>query len=195
MLQDSLTGPQRFFIDEDLLLAWGAVHKRIQKGQTVIFEGDEARFFYQIVSGSIKMVNQNKDGKEFVHGYFGPGESFAEPPLFLGSRYPASAVANEDTVVIRLNRERFFQILFKSVMNREMANANPEYRILSLIKHFKDTCGENKPEILAKYGFKVNFTRQEIADMTGLRVETVIRSMKTLEEKGELKIEKGKVYL
>jgi len=30
--------------------------------------------------------------------------------------------------------------------------------------------------------------------MTGFRVETVIRSIKTLESKGKLSIEKGKVY-
>ena len=35
---------------------------------------------------------------------------------------------------------------------------------------------------------QVPFTRQEIANMTGLRVETVIRSVKSLEEQGLLKI-------
>lgn len=40
----------------------------------------------------------------------------------------------------------------------------------------------------------VKLTRQQIADMTGLRVETVIRSIRQMEEKGELVIDKGKVY-
>jgi CRP-like cAMP-binding protein len=42
---------------------------------------------------------------------------------------------------------------------------------------------------------RVELTRQEIADMTGLRVETVIRTMKAMEEKGMLKIENRKVLI
>jgi CRP-like cAMP-binding protein len=38
-------------------------------------------------------------------------------------------------------------------------------------------------------------TRQQVASMTGLRVETVIRVMKELEEQKMITIEKGKVYL
>ena len=41
---------------------------------------------------------------------------------------------------------------------------------------------------------KIDFSRQQIADMTGLCVETVIRSIKKMEEKKLLVIEKGKVF-
>jgi CRP-like cAMP-binding protein len=39
----------------------------------------------------------------------------------------------------------------------------------------------------------VPFTRQQLADMTGLRVETVVRSIKAMEHKGVLEIEDGKI--
>ena len=42
---------------------------------------------------------------------------------------------------------------------------------------------------------QLKLTRQQIADMTGLRVETVIRAMRNMHEKGELTIEKGKVFV
>ena len=35
---------------------------------------------------------------------------------------------------------------------------------------------------------------RQLADLTGLRVETVIRATKSLEKKGELQIKKRKVY-
>ena len=41
---------------------------------------------------------------------------------------------------------------------------------------------------------QIKLTRQQIADMTGLRVETVIRVMRQLHEKGVIQIQKGKVY-
>lgn len=36
--------------------------------------------------------------------------------------------------------------------------------------------------------YKIDFTRQELANLTGLRVETAIRAIKSLENKGPLKL-------
>jgi CRP-like cAMP-binding protein len=41
---------------------------------------------------------------------------------------------------------------------------------------------------------EVDFTRQQIADLTGLRVETVIRACKALEKKGEIEIKARKIF-
>jgi CRP-like cAMP-binding protein len=41
---------------------------------------------------------------------------------------------------------------------------------------------------------EVSLTRQHIADLTGLRIETVIRSVKTLEKEGSLDIRGHKIY-
>jgi CRP-like cAMP-binding protein len=41
--------------------------------------------------------------------------------------------------------------------------------------------------------YRVPFTRQQLADMTGLRVETVIRCIKSMEASGALAIEEGKI--
>jgi CRP-like cAMP-binding protein len=60
----------------------------------------------------------------------------------------------------------------------------PEERILAVIDLLKSKLSR------AQYGrdahFVVPVTRQEIADMTGLRVETVIRKVGLLEEQGKL---------
>lgn len=40
------------------------------------------------------MININPEGKEFVQGTFGAGQSFGEPPLF-HTLYPASAKTEE----------------------------------------------------------------------------------------------------
>ena len=67
---------------------------------------------------------------------------------------------------------------------------NPEKRITELLTYIK-----NKTETISSEKYQVDLTRQEIANMTGLRVETVIRSIRSLNEKGELVIDRGKVYL
>ena len=43
--------------------------------------------------------------------------------------------------------------------------------------------------------FLVPYTRQQIADMTGLRVETVIRTVSRLKEEGKISVIKHKIYL
>ncbi|QNA46802.1 Crp/Fnr family transcriptional regulator [Lacibacter sediminis] len=195
-------------IDLDLLLAWGATFHNLDKGQVLFCEDDPAHFYYQVVEGRIKMCNCNEEGKEFIQGMFEAGESFGEPPLFDGGVYPASAEADEASVVIRLRKENFLQLLkenfdihfgftqtlarrlrFKSLISKEISSYGPMHRVSTLLQEYKRSKGIADNELL-----KIELTRQQIADMTGLRVETVIRSIRELERNGHLKIERGKVY-
>jgi len=75
-------------------------------------------------------------------------------------------------------------------MVSEISSQDPEHRIIRILDYLK----RYVHHIEGKFKFKVNLTRQQIADLTGLRVETVIRAMKGLEKKGEIKIKSGKVY-
>ncbi len=200
--------PDHCIIDVDLLLAWGATFHKLQKGHVLFREGEQAHFYYQVVEGKIKMCNCNEEGREFIQGFFTAGESFGEPPLFDGAGYPASAVADTDCTIIRLKKENFLQLLkdnfeihfcftqtlagrlrFKSLMSKEISSYGPLHRVSTLLKEYKKSHGIINSDLL-----KVDLTRQQIADMTGLRVETVIRSIRQMQERGELKIEKGKVY-
>ena len=137
-----------------------------------------------------------------------PGECFGELPLFDDEPFAATAIANEGSVIIRLHRATFLQLIkenpeihfafskllsqrlrFKFFILKEMANHNPEQSISTLLSYFKQT----QKNICTKCN-RIKLTRQQIADMTGLRVETVIRTIKSLQTKGQLTIEKGKVY-
>jgi hypothetical protein len=57
-------------IDPDILITWGAIAKKIKKGEFIFHEGDYARFYFQILEGTIKMFNTNLDGKEFTQSEF-----------------------------------------------------------------------------------------------------------------------------
>jgi CRP/FNR family transcriptional regulator, cyclic AMP receptor protein len=195
-------------IDIDLLLAWGATFHEIEKGHVIFCEGDTAHFYYQVVDGRIKMCNCNEEGKEFIQGFFEEGESFGEPPVFDNEPYPAGAVADEASTIIRLRKENFLQLLkdnfdvhfrisqllakrlrFKTIIAKEISSYKPIHRIHTLLTEYKRNHGYRNGEL-----FKINLTRQQIADMTGLRVETVIRAIRQLHENGKMKIERGKVY-
>jgi CRP-like cAMP-binding protein len=196
-------------IDKDLLIQCGARIANFEKGEALFYQGNTPRYFYQILVGAVKMNNFNDEGKEFVQGLFSEGDSFGEPPLFLADNYPANAIALVDSKVLLLSKDNFMDMLmrhplihlevttnlarrlyYKSIMASEIACEEPEHRVLKLIDYFKTKINKTPTNNV----YKVEITRQQIADLTGLRVETVIRSIKSLERKGELRINQRKVY-
>lgn len=196
-------------ITVELLEKYGAIKKSFDKNDIILEEGNLPSHYYQIISGEVKMSNYNDDGREFIQGIFYNGQSFGEPPLFLNQKYPANAIAVENTEIFILQKENFMRLLednpkvsikiienlaqrlyYKSVMAAEISTHEPEHRVLKLIDHGIAYFNFQKD----KNGYLINFTRQQIGDLTGLRVETVIRTIKALEKKGELKIINRKVY-
>lgn len=193
----------------ELLEKYGAVKKSFGKNEIIFEEGNLPTHYYQIISGEIKMCNYNDDGREFIQGIFYKEQSFGEPPLFLNQKYPANAITVEESQILLLPKPHFLKLLeenpsvsikiienlaqrlyYKSIMAAEISTHEPEHRVLKLIDHGIAYFNFQKD----KNGFLINFTRQQIGDLTGLRVETVIRAIKALEKKGELKIINRKVY-
>lgn len=195
-------------ISEVLLESVQAKKIKLQKGDLLFQEGQTALFYYQVISGEVKMNNFNDEGKEFIQGIFTAGNSFGEPPLLCDLTYPANAEALTDAEVYAVEKKAFFSLLlanpalnlsisqylaerlyFKSIMATEMSTQEPEHRILKLIDYLK---AKENNSADAKY--RVALTRQQIADITGLRVETVIRAVKSLERKNEVQIEDRKIF-
>src|SRR5688572_2080646 len=98
----------------DLLLAWGATYRKVSAGETIFFEGDESRFYHQVVEGTVKWVNINEEGKEFIQDIAVAGESFGILPLFDDGPYAATAVAVEDSIILRLHKPVFIKLLEES---------------------------------------------------------------------------------
>ncbi|HTG66826.1 MAG TPA: Crp/Fnr family transcriptional regulator [Flavobacterium sp.] len=192
-----------------LLEKYGAIIKTYKNGDSIFEEGKQPTHYYQIISGEVKMNNYNDEGKEFIQGIFYKNQCFGEPPLFIDQVYPANAVAVSDSELIIITKDKFFELLktnsdislaiiknlsqrlyYKSVMAAEISSQDPEHRVLRLIDYSIAQLNFKKEEA----GFLINLTRQQIGDLTGLRVETVIRAIKSLEKKGDLKIINRKVY-
>ncbi|MBQ4821136.1 Crp/Fnr family transcriptional regulator [Aquimarina sp. MMG016] len=197
-------------IDQNVLSNAGAILKKYSKGELLFKEGSIAHHYYQIQSGQVKMNNFNDDGKEYIQGIFDAGKSFGEPPLFADFKYPANAEAIVDTEVWQLPKKQFLKLLeenpsihykftstlalrlyYKAIVVSEISTQEPEHRILRILDYFKKN---NDKAISETKHYKIDLTRQQLADLTGLRVETVIRAIKKLEQKGELLIKDRKVY-
>lgn len=194
-------------IDLDLLYSWGAVAKKYNKNELIFNEEEVSLFYYQILEGSVRMYNSNDEGKEFTQGLFCCGEGFGEPPLFINETYPANAITIQDSTILKLSKDKFlnildeypqiqkdFLILFaqkihsKSKTSKEIINQKPEYRITAFLNSYKKKLGNSSEKIV------IPFTRQEIANYTGLRVETVIRAFTKMNKTKKVEIINHKIY-
>lgn len=180
----------------------------VKKDQMILSEGDPANDFLQVEEGQVKMYIINPEGQEFTQGIFNAGESFGEPALLGGFPYPSNAMAISDAKVWKLRKEEFIQLLkdnfelhlkldqvlckrlqYKSIVLTEVSSYDPEHRLITVIRYYKSkTLGIKTNEKIL-----IPFTRQQLADMTGLRVETVIRAIKKMEKEGKLSLEGRKI--
>ncbi len=193
-------------IAETLLIQFGARTITLEKNEVLFDEGSRADYYYQIVKGAVKMYNLTEEGKEFVQGIFEDGKSFGEPPLFGSFSYPAAAMATEKTQLMRLLKKDFLALLvgnpevhlgftrllcnrlaYKAMIGKEVSVHPPEHRILTFLGYLKNQQDQQ--------AFTVPITRQQIAELTGLRVETVIRAIKKLESEKKLRLENHKIIL
>jgi len=78
---------------------------------------------------------------------------------------------------------------YKYVMLYNLSFQNPILKLKQLMDYLKSYY-EDK----SSYSFRIPLTRQQLASLTGLRVETVIRAIKNMEKDKIVKIERGKIF-
>jgi len=194
-------------IQEDILVRYGAVTKELEKGETLFQEGEIPVFYYQVLTGEVRLVNYNDKGKAMIQGIFNEGEGFAAPAIIGNYAACSGAEATQPTTLICLEKQRFRQMLsensdislmlleylskrlqFKTMVAKEINCNEAELRILNLLRFLKKESGQEGE-------YEVGLTRQTIGDIIGLRVETAIRAIKNLEAKKYLKVKNRKLYL
>ncbi len=194
-------------IDGHILEQYGAKKVNVPKDAFLFNEGEKALFYWQVAEGTVKMINYTANGKAFIQGMYNAGESFGEPPLFADITYPSNAVAETDVEVWKLSKSSFIKLLsadfdlhmemtkilskrihYKAIILKEISSQSPKHRLITLIDYLKKGAASEKGY------YEVPYTRKQLAEMTGLRVETVIRNIKALEKAGYVMIKKRKVY-
>lgn len=190
-------------ISDKVLLQYNARLTKTLKGQLLFSEGDVATDYFQVKEGQVKMVTLNAEGQEFAQGFFEPGESFGEPALLGNFPYPSSAITVTASKIWRISKQNFLQLLkdhfevhlkldktlchrlqYKSMILAEISSHTPEHRLTTILGYLKAKLYTDEAERIV-----IPYTRQQLGDMTGLRVETVIRTVKKMEKKGILSLD------
>ncbi|WP_333597282.1 Crp/Fnr family transcriptional regulator [Chryseobacterium flavum] len=195
-------------IDENLLLENGAAYEDYTAKETIYHIGDTPHYYFQIIRGTVELNNYHEDGKEFTLNILSEGQSIGESLLFGDKTYPMNAVAKTDCRLLKLSKSNFLQLLrdnqetvfnlfrhlsdrlfYKYVMLFNNSAVDPASKIRSLMDYYKESSPVTK-----QFGYHIPLTRQQIANLTGLRVETVIRAVKKMEQENMVQIRERQIY-
>jgi CRP-like cAMP-binding protein len=100
----AMLGPQALQI-----LAIGAETLQVDSGAVLFYAGEPAIAGYVIQQGSIRLLPADKtDGNELT---LGPGTLIGELALIAGNVRPATAIAQEPSIVVKISRAVFLKVL------------------------------------------------------------------------------------
>ena len=85
----------------------------LKKGQNLFLVGEPALRLYVIASGTIRAFRVNAAGREQVIHVEKAGATLAEVAIFDDGPYPANAAAEEDSVLLSLERSLLIDFIFR----------------------------------------------------------------------------------
>lgn len=192
------------------ILQKNKIPKHIYKKKDVLFrENERASSLYYLLEGEVKIYNTDCEGKEFLITKVTDHQFMGEPPFLLNERYPATAnIASDTAVIYTFSPEMFrtflqdnpdYQFEFlkeiakkaydKTIKLKSIVHQNPCERITAFLKTHKKSSGIEEHEKTI-----IDVTRKELANSTGLAIETVIRTVKRMEREQKIELINHKIY-
>jgi len=194
--------------ENQLALLTGVVsRKSFPRGTTIIAAGDVTESLYVVISGRMKVMMSDDEGREVILAMLGTGEYFGEMGLVDDSPRSASVVALEACELLSLSKRDFKNCLndnFEMAMTvmrglvKRLREADKKIGSLALM----DVYGRVARLLLEMAetidGQKVvtkKLAKQDIAKMIGASREMVSRVMKDLQTGGFIEVRAGSIFL
>ncbi|AKU20537.1 MULTISPECIES: Crp/Fnr family transcriptional regulator [Telluria group] len=90
-------------------IALGTTECHVARGETIFQRGDPCVGFHAVVYGQVKLSFVSVNGAEKVIELVGPGHSFGEALMFMGSPYIVSAQAMADSLLLHVAKPTIFR--------------------------------------------------------------------------------------
>jgi CRP-like cAMP-binding protein len=85
-------------------LAERAIERHLARDEVLFITGEEARGLFVIAAGALRAVRDGVDGREQVIHVERAGATIAELPVFDDRPYPSTVIAEEETIVLFLDK-------------------------------------------------------------------------------------------
>ncbi len=198
--------------EEDLKRIRGiALLKQVGKNKVLFSDGEEAKGFYVILSGKVKLYKISPEGKEQILHVVSAPDAFAEAALFLEGNYPAFAEALADSQLLFFPKRDFvhlietnpqlsinmivslthflrkFASLIEELSLKEVSSRVAKYLIDLSLKSAKD--GKNPKEV------DLDLSKTQLASKLGTISETLSRNLSKMKAKGVIDVRKNKILI
>jgi len=189
------------------MLSTMVVRKSVPRSTTVISGGDMTDSLYIVLTGRLKVMMSDSDGKEVILSFLGAGEFFGEMGLIDDAPRSATVVAIEPCELLYISKRDFKKCLAENfditmaVMRglvRRLREADRKINSLALLDVYgrvarllidmSETVGGEK--IVTK-----RLPKQDIAKMIGASREMVSRVMKDLQMGGYIEMRGSNIVL
>jgi CRP-like cAMP-binding protein/CheY-like chemotaxis protein len=171
--------------------------KQVRKKQIVYYEGDSITGIYLILSGRVKAIKLNEDGRELVTGMYGSEDYLGIQAMLSGDHFNETVEAIEDTTICLLPRDIVNQLLdnytdigqkFIKVLSNNLIEK--EEQLLQLAYH---SVRKRMSEMLIRLAKiqnnsdevpQIRISREDLASMSGMATETVSRTLSDFKDEG-----------
>jgi CRP/FNR family cyclic AMP-dependent transcriptional regulator len=187
------------------------LRKKYKRGNIVVLEKETGAALFVIISGKVKIVRTDEDGREVILSIFGPGEFFGEMSLLDGLARSASVVALAKAELFMIHRRDFLRLLHEhpqvaisllGELTTRLRKADAQIKSLSL----KDALGRVANVILTladdigifrkgKVEIDELPLQQDMANMAGTSRETVSRMIHQFIREGHLQLDGNKLTI
>ena len=203
------TVPLFMSLSEDYLrtLATVVTRKSAPRSTTIMGAGDATDSLYLVLSGRLKVMMSDSDGKEVILSILGPGEFFGEMGLIDDEPRSASVVSIEACELLSIAKRDFkkcmadnfemSQAVMRGLVKRlreadrkigSLALLDVYGRVARLLLDMAENVDGEK--IVTK-----RLPKQDIAKMIGASREMVSRVMKDLQTGGFIEVRGGSIFL
>jgi CRP-like cAMP-binding protein len=184
---------------------------RIPKNSNVFEQGEDAHSFFVLLHGHVRASKTTPAGEQVVVRYVAPGESFGVAMAIGLQRYPATATAVDDSIVLAWPSATWPRLVeqypslatstLRTVGSRlqethtrviEMSTQQVEQRVAHALLRLAKQSGRK-----VEAGIEIDFpiSRQDIAQMTGTTLHTVSRLLSGWEQRGLIESGRQRIVL
>jgi len=185
--------------------------KHVGKREVLFSDGEEAKGFYAILSGKIKLYKISPEGKEQILHIVSAPDAFAEAALFLEGSYPAFAEALTESQLLFFPKRDFIQLIeknpklsinmivslshflrrFASLIEelslKEVSSRMAKYLIDLSMRLSKE--GKNSSEV------ELDLSKTQLASKLGTISETLSRTLAKMKAKRIIDVKRNRILI
>jgi len=189
------------------LLTSVVIRRSFPRGATVMAAGDATDSLYVVISGRLKVLMSDDEGREVILTMLGPNEYFGEMGLIDDSPRSASVITLEACELLVLSKRDFRSCLaenFEMAMTvmrglvKRLREADRKIGSLALLDVYGRVARlllEMSEVVGGQHVVTRKVAKQDIAKMIGASREMVSRVMKDLQVGGYIDVRGNSIYL